>query len=845
MKNLTYVLLMLSFLVSSTTVFAGKSEPTNTSVSEVGRGTVTGHVVDAKTKKHLAGIVINIKGSKMGAVTDKTGHFTLKNIPTGQATLVMRGVGYLHQEKVVEVKPGDVANIGFEAEEDPIHLDEVVVSSNRQTTLRRLAPTVVNVLSSDICTLTNSTNLSQGLSFQPGVRVETNCQNCGFNQVRINGLDGRYTQLLIDSRPIMNALSGVYGLEQIPANMIERVEVVRGGGSALYGSSAIAGVINIITKEPSSNQFSFTESLTLTGMSKPDNNMGFNASLVSDNSRIGAMLFGQARNRAGWDSDGDGSTELGRLDSRSFGTNVYIKTSDYSKLTTEVHTLYEDRHGGNQLDWPDHVAPVSEHLQHSIYSSNAKWDLFSTDYKHHFQIFGSGQLIKRNSYYGGLDEWDDKWGTLGNPVPEDMHGKNFGVTRSQTYNAGVQYTYDMDHFLFMPAQLLLGVEYTHDRLHDKMPIRAWDEVKPKVATFSEIKQSINNWSQLAQIEWKDEHFNFLLGSRIDKHSALDKLAFSPRVALRYAPAEWINIRGAYAKGFRAPQVFDEDLHTAMAGAEVQKVYNEENLRPEISHAFNLSTEFFFGERDGLQGNILVEGFMNRLKDVFTNVEEGSEEGITILKRINGSGAKVYGINLEGRIAYRWAQLQAGFTLAKSLYDSPEEWGLRAEDKDGNPITPEDFGKLSSIEWSNASQVSKNMTRTPSTYGYFTLNLTPIEPLSIALTGTYTGRMYVPHIIEMGKGAAEKDPAKGIDVPETDDGIRADDLFYSPHFFDLGGRVAYTFHPASVGDLELFVGIHNMFNSFQKDYDKGIYRDAAYVYGPRMPRSAVFGMKFSF
>ena len=108
---------------------------------------------------------------------------------------------------------------------------------------------------------TNATNLAQGLIFQPGVRVENNCQNCGFNQVRINGLDGRYSQILIDSRPIMSALAGVYGLEQIPTNMIERVEVVRGGGSALFGSSAIAGVINIITKEPQRNSFSFNESL--------------------------------------------------------------------------------------------------------------------------------------------------------------------------------------------------------------------------------------------------------------------------------------------------------------------------------------------------------------------------------------------------------------------------------------------------------------------------------------------------------------------------------------------------------------------------------------------------------
>jgi outer membrane receptor for ferrienterochelin and colicins len=88
--------------------------------------------------------------------------------------------------------------------------------------------------------------LSEGLSFSPGLRIENDCQNCGFSQVRMNGMEGPYSQILINSHPIFSGLAGVYGLELIPTNMIERIEVVRGGGSALYGSNAIAGTINII-----------------------------------------------------------------------------------------------------------------------------------------------------------------------------------------------------------------------------------------------------------------------------------------------------------------------------------------------------------------------------------------------------------------------------------------------------------------------------------------------------------------------------------------------------------------------------------------------------------------------
>lgn len=190
------------------------------------------------------------------------------------------------------LKKGKTLEINVELEEDQIALDGVVVSANRAETSRRLAPTLVNVLDAKVFTTTNAVNLAQGLNFQPGVRVETNCQNCGFQQVRINGLDGPYTQILIDSRPIFSALSGVYGLEQIPANMIERVEVMRGGGSALFGSSAIAGTINIITKEPLRNSGELSHTLTsIGGTSAFDNNTTLNASLVSENGKAGLYLL--------------------------------------------------------------------------------------------------------------------------------------------------------------------------------------------------------------------------------------------------------------------------------------------------------------------------------------------------------------------------------------------------------------------------------------------------------------------------------------------------------------------------------------------------------------------------
>lgn len=242
------------------------------------------------TREHLPYMTVSLKGTTIGTMTDATGHYFLKNLPEGEFTLSVSAVGYKSQERKVVLKRGKTLEENFELEEDMVALDGVVVTANRNETARRLAPTLVKVVTPKLFEQTNSHTLSQGLAFQPGVRVETDCQNCGYSQVRINGLDGKYTQILIDSRPIFSSLAGVYGLEQIPANMIERVEVVRGGGSALFGSSAIAGTVNIITKEPIRNSGSFSHTISnFDGSGSFDNNTTLNLSLVSSDSKMGGL----------------------------------------------------------------------------------------------------------------------------------------------------------------------------------------------------------------------------------------------------------------------------------------------------------------------------------------------------------------------------------------------------------------------------------------------------------------------------------------------------------------------------------------------------------------------------
>lgn len=431
---------------------------------------IVGHVVEKSTGEHLPYITVSLKSTTIGTMTDATGHFFLKNLPEGEFTLYVSAVGYKSQGRQVSLKRGATLEENFELEEDMVALDGVVVTANRNETARRLAPTLVKVVTPKLFDLTNSHTLSQGLVFQPGVRVETDCQNCGYSQVRINGMDGKYTQILIDSRPIFSALAGVYGLEQIPANMIERVEVVRGGGSALFGSSAIAGTVNIITKEPLRNSGSFSHSISnFDGSGSFDNNTTLNLSLVSPDNKMGAYIYGQNRHRSAWDSNGDGFSELPKLKSQTVGFNAYYRTSAYSKLSLEYHHMEEFRRGGNRMDLPPHIAEdadlngsgkpgLVEQIEHSINTGGIKFSGFSPNQKHTYSLYASAQHIERKSYYSAYGQTADFTGVL-----------------------GAQYIYHFDNCLFMPADLTGGIEFNHDNLHDK----ATDAQKYRDAALAE------------------------------------------------------------------------------------------------------------------------------------------------------------------------------------------------------------------------------------------------------------------------------------------------------------------------------------------------------------------------
>ena len=492
---------------------------------------------------------------------------------------------------------------------------------------------------------------------------------------------------------------------------------------------------------------------------------------MSEDNKLGIAVFGQNTSKDPWDANGDGFTELSRISGQTIGFRGYVKTGLYSKITAEYHHLQEFRRGGDQLDLPPHEVMIAEQTKHGINTGGLKFDWFSKNQKHRLNAFASMQHIDRDSYYGaGMDP--------------DAYGKTLDLT----WVAGAQYIFKAEKCLFMPSDLTVGLEYNEDYLKDNM--WGYDRI---------TDQTVRIASLYAQNEWKNARWGILIGGRLDKHNLIDGLIFSPRANLRYNPAKNINLRASYSYGFRAPQAFDEDLHIDNVGGTVSMIRLADDLSVEKSQSVSLSADVYHSWGNW-QANVLLEGFFTDLDDVFALKELGEEDGILIKERHNESGARVFGGNLEGKLAWKNIfQVQMGVTLQDSKYKEARSW-------------------------SDDVEATRRMFRTPDLYGYFTASYNPLKQLTLALSGTYTGKMLVEH----HKGMIEKN----ITV-ET------------PSFWDMGFKAAYDFRLYRSFSLQLNAGMQNILNSFQKDFDSGADRDSGYMYGPTLPRTFFFGVKLTY
>ena len=705
--------------------------------------------------------VVLIPEIQRSTETDKNGEYEIPAIPSGKYHIEIYAEGYIDFRS----DPFDLNNnMTSDIKLMKKLAEEVVVTATQTPKLYTEVPVKTEIITAREIEQKEASQLAESLSLITGVRVENNCQNCNFTQVRINGMEGKYSQILIDNSPVFSSMIGVYGLEQIPSEMLNRIEVVKGGGSALYGGNAVAGVINVLTKEPQGNSTSI-KLHQQSSQGEPYTNLGFRSSLVSQNSNTKGFLFANYKRRQPVDLNEDSFSEIGRLRSTNFGLNFYQSfPAIRGKLKLGFFRLSEDRRGGDLFELPPHQANIAEWIDSDLINFSSDWNHYLTE-NLYYNISLSHVHAERDTYYG---------------ADKDLNA--YGTTKNPVTFLNTQLNYQADSHL-----ISAGFQFKGENIQDQA-----------LGYGREINDSYNEYGFFAQDDVKlNETFSILAGLRMSKHSLIDDLIFNPRMSFLVNLIKDLSWRTTFSSGYRAPQVFDEDLHITQVGGQGMVIENSAELTEEKS--YSMSTGFDFGKEIGTNlVQFSIEGFYTLLKDAFVLDEKKFDprENALVFERINGSDAKVYGVSAD--LGYRFGyhfNLGAGLTFQKSRRNEPEP----------------DFG-------------SRDFFRTPNSYGYARLSYENSKIVHIDLSLEYTGKMKVPHFAGY---------------------INEDRLETGQTFWVFDAKIMRPFRFDQKNEVSVFLGIYNLFNSYQKDLDKGIYRDAGYIYGPMRPRSLYTGFEFSF
>jgi len=752
----------------------------------VGQKTDANVFGDVKSNgEHLSFVYVFIQGKTIATSTDNTGHYMLVDLPEGEHILVAQMIGYETQTKKIKVTKGTTIEVNFDLKEVLNSINEVVISGTKTSKRKTDSPVIVNVLEGKMLNIIQATTLSEGLCFQPGLRVETDCQTCNYSQLRMNGLGGAYSLILVNSRPVFSPLTGLYGLEQIPANMVDRIEVVRGGGSVLYGSSAIGGIVNIITKIPDNNSYQVTSNHSWIGNGATDFQLNANANVLSPQRNSGMSFFASHRDRESYDQNGDNYSELPMLKNNSFGVTAFLKPTEKQKIEFNISSLYEYRFGGEMSTKPAYLTQQSEERTHNVLMGGIDYEVTFNE-KSSLSAYAGAQSTKRNHYTGILPEPD-------NQPAYNNHLLNppYGNTLNRSYQGGAQFNYKTDKFITGTNLFTIGTEYFYDDIVDEID-----------AYNYKLDQTTRTSGSFLQSDWNFARgLTFLSGIRADKHNLVDKLIVNPRLSLLYKYKNTSQLRVSWSTGFRAPQAFDADMHIAFAGGGISRIRLSDDLREERSNSFSASFNFDKPTERFILGYTL-EGFYTQLNNSFVLEEVGSDEFGVIYEKRNAASSLVRGVTVELRGNYSGkVQLEAGYTYQKSSYENP-------------------------VSYSATLPAVKHYLRSPDNYGYYTFTLTPKGKFNASISGVYTGKMEVLHL-----AGAPENPVN-------------DKYVTTRGFLENNVKLIYLSKVTRLNlALEIFGGIKNIFNAYQDDFDSGKNRDSNYIYGPSSPRTYYFGIKF--
>jgi outer membrane receptor for ferrienterochelin and colicins len=487
--------------------------------------------------------------TKTGAAADFKGEFSYSTRQK-RVMFFVSAIGYQTQRLSFEVKRDTNIRITLN---EMAALDEVVVSGTMSAISKRESPIPIEVYTSKFIEKIPVSGLFEATQNINGVRPQLNCAVCNTGDIHINGMEGPYTMITIDGMPLVGGLSSVYGLQGIPTSLIKQMEVVKGPASTLYGSQAVGGLINVITKKADeAPEFSFGTNMTTWRASQTD--FSFKYKLKKATANFGADYFNYTNPI---DKNGDNFTDLTLQHRISLFNKIDFKRKKNREASLLMRYMYEDRWGG-EMQWNENFRGGDSIYGESIYTNRielvGKYELPT---KERLVLSGSYSNHMQNSFYG-----------------------------TTSYNALQQIGFGQlvwNKQLNIKNQLVTGLVTRYEFYDDNtFATQTIDSLNPKNQPTIDIYPGVfvQNSTDI------NEKLKVLSGIRFDYHNK-HKLIFTPRLNFKYSPTPKFSARFGYGNGFRVVNVFTED-HAALTGARSVEIPNQ--LDPERSHNVNLNLE---------------------------------------------------------------------------------------------------------------------------------------------------------------------------------------------------------------------------------------------------------------
>ena len=550
---------------------------------------------------------IYLKDYTLGTASDSEGYYEIKNIPNGNHTVIISSIGYKTKSINIFFNNNQITRDFSLASDNS--LDEVVISGTLRPVSKSNSPVPVEVYSETFFRKNPTPSIFESLQNVNGVRPQLNCNVCNTGDIHINGLEGPYAFVLIDGMPIVSGLSTVYGLTGIPQALIERVEIVKGPASTLYGSEAVGGILNVITKKPINAPLLSTDSF-LSSWGELNLDVGLRYDMSKKTQGLLGVNYFNFQNRI--DNNNDNFTDMTLQNRISIFNKVSIERENNKAFTIAGRYVYEDRWGG-EMNWEKEFRGGNQIYGESIYTN--RWETFGTyelptSENIRFQFSANGHY--QDSFYGETSYDAEQLIGFG----QLTYNKNIGKTHDFLFGVAYRYTYyDDDTFATLGEN---GVDNSPSIIH-----------LPGVFAQNEIQLS--------------DRKKLLLGIRWDNNSIHGNI-FSPRVNFKWSSKDNTEIlRLSAGNGFRVANVFTED-HAALTGARTIEFAGE--LQPETSWNVNvnyvkkINTENSFITLDAssfytyFNNRILPDYETNPNKIIYANLEGFSvSKGISLNSNI--------------------------------------------------------------------------------------------------------------------------------------------------------------------------------------------------------------------